>query len=134
MNSPVQSVIEEFTAKYGELAPKLIETLLGYINDGWNLTKAVNQALVDVSLNDFLTENIETAIREGAAIGAGVKTIPLLKPLESEWDGHEAVRQTPRHAKADASEYNQHSAGANRTEQARARNGNEALRRLQYVG
>ena len=87
MNSPVQSVIEEFTAKYGELAPKLIETLLGYINDGWNLTKAVNQALVDVSLNDFLTENIETAIREGAAIGAGVKTIPLLKPLESEWDG-----------------------------------------------
>ena len=87
MNSPVQSVIEEFTTKYGELAPKLIETLLGYINDGWNLTKAVNQALVDVGLNDFLTENIETAIREGAAIGAGVKTIPLLKPLESEWDG-----------------------------------------------
>lgn len=87
MNSPVQNVIEEFTAKYGEFAPKLIETLLGYINDGWNLTKAVNQALVDVGLNDFLTENIETAIREGAAIGAGVKTIPLLKPLESEWDG-----------------------------------------------
>ena len=87
MNSPVQNVIEEFTAKYGEFAPKLIETLLGYINDGWNLTKAVNQTLVDVGLNDFLTENIETAIREGAAIGAGVKTIPLLKPLESEWDG-----------------------------------------------
>lgn len=87
MNSPVQSVINEFTEKYGEFAPKLIETLLGYINDGWNLTKAVNQALVDVGLNDFLTENIETAIREGAAIGAGVKTIPLLKPLESEWDG-----------------------------------------------
>ena len=87
MNSPVQNVIEEFTAKYGEFAPKLIETLLGYLNDGWNLTKAVNQALVDVGLNDFLTENIETAIREGAAIGAGVKTIPLLKPLESEWDG-----------------------------------------------
>ena len=38
MNSPVQNVIEEFTAKYGEFAPKLIETLLGYINDGWNLT------------------------------------------------------------------------------------------------
>ena len=87
MNSPVQNVIEEFTTKYGELAPKLIETLLGYINDGWNLTKAVNQALVDVGLNDFLTENIEMAIEKSASIGAGVKSISLLKSLESEWDG-----------------------------------------------
>lgn len=87
MNSPVQNVIEEFTEKYGELAPKLIETLLGYINDGWNLTKAVNQALVDVDLNNFLTENIEMAIEKSASIGAGVKSISLLKSLESEWDG-----------------------------------------------
>ena len=71
MNSPVQSVINEFMEKYGEFAPKLIETLLNYINNGWNLTKAVNQALIDVGLNDFL----------------GVKSISLLKSLESEWDG-----------------------------------------------
>ena len=87
MNSPVQSVINEFTEKYGEFAPKLIETLLNYINNGWNLTKAVNQALIDVGLNDFLTENIEMAIEKSASIGAGVKSISLLKSLESEWDG-----------------------------------------------
>lgn len=87
MNSPVQSVINEFKEKYGEFAPKLIETLLNYINNGWNLTKAVNQALIDVGLNDFLTENIEMAIEKSASIGAGVKSISLLKSLESEWDG-----------------------------------------------
>ena len=87
MNSPVQSVINEFKEKYGEFAPKLIETLLNYINNGWNLTKAVNQALIDVGLNDFLTENIEMAIEKSASIGAGMKSISLLKSLESEWDG-----------------------------------------------
>ena len=90
MNNELTST-ERYRGIYDKIrracAGNSLKTLLGYINDGWNLTKAVNQALVDVGLNDFLTENIETAIREGAAIGAGVKTIPLLKLLESEWDG-----------------------------------------------
>ncbi len=90
MMSPLDTVVSEFSEKYGKKAQELINALMIYIHQGWDLNKAVNQALIDVNLNDFLTDNIEQAIAKSADIGAGINRkagIPLLKPLESSWDG-----------------------------------------------
>lgn len=83
-------IIDEFSERYGEKAQELINALMIYINRGWNLTDAVNQALLDVGLNDFLTENIQSMIIDSAADGLDIdktSAIPLLKPLTSDWDG-----------------------------------------------